>query len=600
MNFTIKKITYKGFGINHKNKELYVCAKIDNKNNSGIVFYDNNSNDRLLEVKFTKDLFIGNVVCFELLFDDNEFINRDLKYVFYNGDETFLDPYSRYISLDRNYSVVKKSKNFRENDFNDLPFIPYDKSIFYLASIKGQTMLDGTVKSDNGTFKAFEKKIRYFVDMGINSVILMPVCSLMKNKDNDIRRDVSKPEKANFWGFGNAFHFSLDDSLASSEDSVYEFKHMVSKYHEAGIEIIPILQFSEETSNDYITDVLKYWLFEFHIDGFRLIGNHNFEFVLLNPLFTNTKVICDNIDFENYRPMNYMVKNLASSRNVFMNKARAFVKGDEDLIPYMSYAVRENPRYYSPLRFVTDFNGFTLYDLVSYNLKHNEKNGEENLDGTDYNYSWNCGAEGDTKKRTVLTLRKKQARNLMILNLLCQGSPVIRGGDEVLNTQFGNNNPYCQDNEIGWVKYRNDKTARDFYKFTKNLISFRKRHSILHQPKELMMFDYMSCKVPDVSFHGTEAFKMDQTPVSRSFGVLYYGDYSKQYTGVLENSVYIVYNMYWEKCEFSLPVSFGKKNWRLLYSTDGTTNEDFCEENAVTIDTKSFCAAPRSISILIL
>ena len=177
---------------------------------------------------------------------------------------------------------------------------------------------------------------------------------------------------------------------------------------------------------------------------------------------------------------------------------------------------------------------------------------------------------------------------------------MLLAGDEFLNTQNGNNNPYCQDNETGWTVDRNDKASRDFNKFVASLIAFRKRHSVLHQPKELMLFDYMSCKAPDVSFHGREAFKIDQSPVSREFAVLYFGDYSKQYKGIKEDSVYIIYNMHWEKKEFVLPLKEKTKKWRLLYSTDGSTDESFDESLAIELTGDTYIAEPRTVSVLLL
>jgi len=377
---------------------------------------------------------------------------------------------------------------------------------------------------------------------------------------------------------------------------------MVKAFHDKGLECIFMMQYLPDTSEDYIIDSLKYWLFTFHADGFRLVGpNVHAQKILDEPIFKNTKIITDNFNFGDYKPSSISkFKNLGALNGNFEAGARRFIKGDEDLVSYFSFAVRENAKYYSPLRYITDFAGFTLWDLVSYNVKHNDNNDEGNTDGTDYNYSWNCGAEGESGKRNVRKLRLKQVRNAMLLCILSQGTPMLLGGDEFLNTQNGNNNPYCQDNETGWITDRNDKASRDFTRFVSNLIAFRKRHSILHQPKELMLFDYMSCKAPDVSFHGREAFKIDQSPVSREFAVLYFGDYSKQYTGKKEDSVYIIYNMHWEKKEFVLPLKEKTKKWRLLYSTDGSTDESFDEKKANVLDSDTFMAEGRSISVLLL
>ena len=158
--------------------------------------------------------------------------------------------------------------------------------------------------------------------------------------------------------------------------------------------------------------------------------------------FKNIKIITDGMNFGDYKPNTVMkARNLGALNYSFMNNARRFIKGDEDLVSYLSFAIRENAKFYSPIRNISDFWGFTLWDIVSYNIKHNELNDEANADGTDYNYSWNCGVEGDTAKRNVNKLRLRQARNAMLLMMLAQGTPQILAGDEFLNTQKGNNNP---------------------------------------------------------------------------------------------------------------------------------------------------------------
>jgi glycogen operon protein len=607
MDVFVNKALFCGFGVKKDKKSMYFCAYLPFLRVASINFYDINSKKPVYKLDLTEDMFLGDVLCINVSGLDFDM----LSYRYQTDDKEFIDPYSKAVDLEGNFSLFQKEKPYKDFDNDKNPRVFYEDSYFYLTSVKGSTMLDPKASGKKGTFKALESKLSYYKKLGVTSIVLMPVYEVLKKKlgdensiENQIysyKEDKSKENlKKNYWGFGAGLHFAIKKEYVSSDYPAFEFKHFIKTYHDAGMEIILMMQY-ENASKDYILNSLKYYVTEFHIDGFRLIGlNIPMDDILSDPMLKKTKIIYDNYDFNSYDDKSALkYKVLASSNNLFMNSARKFLKSDEDMVSYLSYAVRENSRFYSPLRFITDFSGFSLYDLVSFNVKHNEENGEDNTDGTDYNYSWNCGIEGETKKKSILSLRKQQVRNAFLLMMLTQGAPLIKGGDELLNTQFGNNNPYCQDNETGWIKYRKDKTALDFYNFTKNLISFRKRHSILHQPKELMLFDYMSCKFPDVSFHGREAFKMDQTPVSRAFGVLYYGDYAKQYKTEKEESIYIVYNMYWEDCEFALPEIKAKKHWRLLYSSDLSTDESFKEDKALIVKGDKYLAKKRSISILI-
>ncbi|MCR5278091.1 MAG: glycogen operon protein GlgX, partial [Lachnospiraceae bacterium] len=398
-----------------------------------------------------------------------------------------------------------------------------------------------------------------------------------------------------------AFPYAIKASFASGEPT-YEFKSLVYKLHQKGIECLLTVYSDLFESAADICDVLRYFTETFHVDGFRLVGSNRFaDWIYKDPFLKGSKLIFENPDLNMIREEGLrQYRNVSVISSEFIRQSRRFLKSDEETVSYMSYAVRENSKYYSPIRDVTDYEGFSLYDLYSYSRKHNDANNEDNKDGSNYNYSWNCGAEGETARRSVQALRLKQCKNAFLLMMLSQGTPMITAGDECLNTNFGNNNPYCQDNETGWVLYGKKKANRDFLKFTQNLIAFRKRHVILHQKSELMLFDYMSCKVPDVSFHSSLAWRIDQDPTAREFAVLYAGEYAKQYTGKEEDSVYIIYNMNWEPSRFVLPVQGDKVRWRLLYSSDGSTDDSFDESKAVLVTKDFYMAGERSISILLL
>jgi glycogen operon protein len=191
---------------------------------------------------------------------------------------------------------------------------------------------------------------------------------------------------------------------------------------------------------------------------------------------------------------------------------RRFVRGEKGLIGAVATRLSGSSDLYesegrlptNSINFVTCHDGFTLADLVSYNDKHNEANGEDNRDGTNDNWSWNCGHEGETNDPAILALRRQQAKNFLALLFLSQGVPMIVAGDEVLRTQRGNNNAYCQDNESSWFDWRFSEAQRDMLRFVQHLIAFRHRHSCLRRRRFLTGQPDPERRLPDVTWHGVE------------------------------------------------------------------------------------------------
>ena len=195
-------------------------------------------------------------------------------------------------------------------------------------------------------------------------------------------------------------------------------------------------------------------------------------------------------------------KHLAEYNDGFLVDMRRALKGDEDEMNHLIFRSRRNPADFGVINYMANTNGFTLMDMVSYDTKHNEANGEGNQDGNSYNYSWNCGVEGHTRRKKIVELRRKQIRNAALMLFLSQGTPLLLAGDEFGNSKDGNNNSYCQDNEVSWLNWNLLKTNRDIYEFTKAVIAFRKSHPVFHMAGEPKIMDYLSCGRPDVSYHG--------------------------------------------------------------------------------------------------
>ena len=238
---------------------------------------------------------------------------------------------------------------------------------------------------------------------------------------------------------------------------------------------------------------------------------------------------------------------------------RRFLKGDENMVNDVIWALKNRSSENGKCNYITTQTGFTLWDLVSYDCKHNEENGEKNLDGPDYNYSWNCGAEGPSRKRAVVNLRR------------------------------GNNNAYCQDNETGWVNWTQLKKDDWLFQYTKKLIGLRKEHRCLHQSTALSGMDTTRCGIPDVSYHGENAWQVKAEVSSRQLGVLYSG------TKEGEFPCFTAYNMHWLPHHFAIP-SIGKNvEWYLVMATkDGVLCEAKKLENQ-----KDVLLEERSVAILV-
>jgi glycogen operon protein len=217
------------------------------------------------------------------------------------------------------------------------------------------------------------------------------------------------------------------------------------------------------------------------------------------------------------------------------------------------------------INYICDYEGFRLSDLVAYEHKHNEENGENNKDGTDNNLSWNCGIEGRTRKHNILELRQKQMKNILTMLFLSQGVPLLFSGDEFGSSQGGNNNPYCQDNETGWVDWKAFDKNKDLFDYVMFLVRLRFSHKMLHNATPFKLMDYISCGYPDISCHGKEAWRPDLSGYSHVLGMLYCGLYEKSED---KPFIYVCYNMHWQKMEFALPKLPEGLKWTVLSDTD--------------------------------
>lgn len=409
--------------------------------------------------------------------------------------------------------------------------IPYHKVIAYSLHVRGFTKHNSSGVSHKGTFQGVIEKLPYLQELGVNQIHCMPVYEF-----EECHRYV------NYWGYGEAFYFAPKSAYSASGNAFVELRDMVKSCHSAGIEVVLEMPFTTEVPKQMMEECLRYYMMEYHIDGFILNPSiAPMAGIYADPILRKTKIMKHELGFQTVM--------------------RKFLKGDEGMVSDVIKWMHCHSEKEGIFNYITGHTGFTLNDLVSYDGKHNELNGENNQDGPDYNYSWNCGAEGPSRKKDIIELRKKQMRNAFFLLLFAQGTPCILAGDEFANTQKGNNNVYCQDNATGWLNWERLQKEQELCTFVKTLIALRKEQGVLCQCDELRGMDQTRCGLPDVSYHGESAWRVPSEVSSRQLGVYYH----EPHEGGAD--CFIAYNMHWLSHSFALPVLAKEKKWYKVAAT---------------------------------
>jgi glycogen operon protein len=369
------------------------------------------------------------------------------------------------------------------------------------------------------------------------------------------------------------------------------------------------LNFSQAHVRKMVMDSLRCWKHDMHIDGFRFDlasvfsrnadGSLNwgdaplFNEIAADPELGQLRLIAEPWDTGAYQlGSGFPGLTWHQWNGRFRDDIRRFVKGDPAMIPDLMRRIYgsddffpdSRPYAYHPyqsVNYITSHDGFTLYDLVSYDRKHNWKNGHHNTDGMDDNYSWNCGHEGDEgAPAEVFALRRKQVKNFCCLLLLSNGVPMFRAGDEFLNTQFGNNNPYNQDNETGWLDWNQLRTNQDIFRFFKGMIAFRKSHPALGRSRFWR---------EDVTWYGTGP-EVDVSDDSHSLAFCLHG------ASQGDDDIYVMINAYWEDLTFDIQEGTPQE-WMRIVDTTLPAPDDF-SECGVPLEHVKYEVDPRSIVVL--
>ncbi|MGQ9370587.1 glycogen debranching protein GlgX [Azospirillum sp. ST 5-10] len=520
------------------------------------------------------------------------------------------------------------------------PSVPWERTIFYETHVKGFTRLHPAVPPNlRGTYAglAVKEVVDYIKSLGVTSVELLPVHAFVQDQH------LVDKGLANYWGY-NSIGFFAPELRYSATGKLNEFKEMVAHLHDAGLEVIldvvynhtaegnergPTLSFKGIDNASYyrlmpdekryyinetgtgntlnlshprvlqmVTDSLRYWITEMHVDGFRfdlatILGREPYGFdegggfldsCLQDPLLSSVKLIAEPWDCG---PGGYQVGGFppgwAEWNDKFRDTVRAFWKGEEGKLPELGTRVtasgdvfnRRGRKPWASVNFITAHDGFTLHDLVSYNDKHNEANGEGNNDGHSHNLSWNHGAEGPTDDPEIKALRFRQKCNLLATLLLSQGTPMLLAGDEFGHSQGGNNNAYCQDNEITWLDWEAiDEDGQALTTFVRKVIALRQAFPILRRGRFLTGAYNADLDVKDVRWLTPDATDMDQEhwhdPQARCLGMLMDG--RAQASGIrrpgMDATTLLVVNAHTDVVRFTLPEVAGGSMWRCMLDTN--------------------------------
>lgn len=497
----------------------------------------------------------------------------------------FADPYAREIAgrdqFGRKPKKVRGRFDFAEFDWSGENWQKIEASdlILYQCHVRGFTRHSSSGVTYPGTFSGMQEKIPYLKELGVNTLLLLPIYDFNEWMQGD---DGIGGKKINYWGYeNNAFYFAPKAGYGSGEkSSTLEFQQLVKALHQNGMNLFLDMHFGDQTPA-FILSCLHYYAMRFHVDGFRIDQKClDANWLRKDPVLSHVKLLGHNF---REQPEQSGQENLLEMNNDFLVDARRFLKSDEGQAANFYHRFWEQKRGVGLVHCITQHNGFTLRDLISYDVKHNEANGEKNQDGTEYNYSWNCGAEGPSRKKEVLRKRACQEKNAFVMLLLGMAAPMILAGDEFGNTQKGNNNAYCQDNAITWLDWRMLEKNRKTFDFAKNLIEFRKSHPLYQMRQPFTGMDMKGLGMPDVSCHGKEPWEVKFSYYSREVGILFYGEY---FGG---KSLYFAFNFHWEGHEFFLPDGGTGSQWNLLFDTSGD-GED-------TVIEGKYNMAPRSIAL---
>jgi isoamylase len=553
------------------------------------------------------------------------------------------------------------------------PRTPWERTVIYELHLRGYTKLHPAVPEElRGTFRGLTEPevLDHIRRLGVTAVELLPVHTFIDDSH------LLDKGLVNYWGYNTISFFAPARRYASVPDFAFaEFKEMVARFHDAGIEVILDVVYNHTAEgnelgptlcckgidnasyyrllpdqpryyiNDtgtgntvnlshprvlqMVTDSLRYWAQEMHVDGFRFDlgtilarepdgfdeGGGFLDSCRQDPVLSSVKLIAEPWDCG---PGGYQVGGFppgwAEWNDRFRDTVRAFWKGDEGIIADLATRLtassdlfnRRGRKPWASVNFVTAHDGFTLNDVVSYNDKHNEANGEDNRDGHSDNRSWNHGVEGPSDDPEIVELRERQKRNMLATLLLAQGTPMLLGGDEFGRTQQGNNNGYCQDNEISWVDWNHDERGQTLIRFARRLTHLRRQYAVLRRSRFLTAEWNEELGLKDSTWLDPAGEEITpeqwQDPAARCLGLLLDG--RAQTSGIRrrgsEATLLLIVNAHHDVVLFTLPEVTGGRDWLRLVDTNLPEEDEDPEEAVRFAFGHRYAVTGRSLLLFLL
>lgn len=580
MNFNVSIGNYREPGAVRRSGLIYFTFEIHERGEHSLNIYDPDTFS-LIE-KIPCDNFLRGRICSICIKGDA----ADIAYLIEENGKEYMDPFCRRVigrekwadpDRDRHdfkclsgvESVARKDhplsiKKINENE---------EEMVSYRLHMRGFTMDHSLPHEKAGNYKGFLSRLNYIKNMGFNTLVFQPLYDfeeliLTENRTIDKKGNtitsITNSGKINYWGYGSASYFAPKASYFGP-DPGKNFKKFVDTIHKNQMKLIMEMDFDEKAGEDFILDCLKYYVREYSVDGFRMMGlNCPSKRISEDPFLSDTYFFYDNFEPGLLESSGTYKRHLFSCDSGFMYPLRQLVNHRDGSINQFLNMMKRQNKYYGFVNYAaTTTSGFTLIDSFSYIEKHNESNGEDNKDGNNFNFTSNYGSEGDTNSRSIWNMRLLSVRTSLAALFLGQGIPLLESGDEELNSQMGNNNAYCQDNKCGWVNFTNKKKNRELREIVKKLIEFRSLHPALRTITPKTMGDPCHLGIPDMSYHGKEPWTYYITDDRKAAGILYNGAYGNE-----DYYIMLLFNFYLDSERFALPQIDDNEGFFLVYSTD--------------------------------
>ena len=523
---------------------------------------------------------------------------------------------------------------------------PLRFSVLYETHVKGLTAHPSSGVAYPGTYRGVIEKIPFFKDLGVTSLEFLPIQEF--NENEYFHENPRTGERLrNYWGYSTVCFFAPKGSYSSDRSlggQVQEFKEMVRELHKAGLEVILDIVFNHTAEGnemgptfsfrgldnsiyyildenkryyknysgcgntvncnhpvvrDLITECLRYWVMEMHVDGFRfdlgsILGRDQYGRLLENPptleriaedpVLRHTKIIAEAWDAGGaYQVGWFPGGRWAEWNDRYRDDVRRFWRGDSKQMRHLATRIsgsadlylRDGRKPFHSINFITSHDGFTLKDLVSYSTKHNEENGWNNTDGSDNNNSANNGFEGHSQNPAIETIRTRLLKNFIATMMISQGTPMLLGGDEFARTQNGNNNAYCQDNETSWYDWSRLKTYVGLFRFVKEVIAFRLRHHGFMRPEFYTGRDNYNA-IPDISWFDEKGNTPDWNNLNECLALRMDGSKADILADRDDNDFYIMFNAGPRQVPFNICKAPENKKWLRAIDTALPSPEDIC------------------------